>query len=677
MKLALTHRRLTVLMAMASLLAFAGGAGVEPLSAILAMLGLITALVWQPSKDLSTRMERVWLPLALLLVVRALVHVFLIRDDIVIPVVDLLFLLLIAEALRSLDADNDSRLYSLSFALLLASTAYRPGLLFALAFTAYVGLATVVLMVGHLRRQGEKHGTGEIPVPRAFLLTTAALSGVTLLFSALVFLTFPRVSQGWAGRGQPLATSIAGFADEVSLGSHGSRIFGNPEIVLRVAFPEGAPANLQGLYWRGRSYDRFDGIRWSRSSRLPPSLAPSAWYERWGGEVLQQEIYGAPLDVRILFALHPLMDVDAQSRIQPIFDNAGDFVYWGSATPVYTAYSLVGRPSPEELRRADSGFIPARQYFLQLPELSEEILTLADSLLDPAPTRYDKALALVQWFQSDFTYTLDLPATSGEATLEHFLLQRRAGHCEYFSTAMAILLRSQGIPAREVNGFLGGEWSDLGDYLAVTQNQAHAWVEIWFPDYGWVPFDPTPVGTGEGLAIDSWFWPGRFLFDALQHRWNRWVLDYSMENQFGLLQAFQRFFSPDNGPQMNSPSGGERGLPGGPLWWAVGAILLALGFLRVLRRRISHPETTRLFLRLREAGRRGGIPGSALHSPRSLTQHLEGKDHPAAPWAREVVDGYLKDRFSGSPLQAEGVEAMRSALERARRAFRNPKASGH
>ena len=670
MKLALTHRRLTVLMAMASLLAFAGGAGVEPLPAILAALGLITAIFWQPSTELSSRMEQIWLPLALLLVARALFHVFIIRDDVVIPVVDLLFLLLIAEALRSLDADNDSRLYSLSFALLLASTAYRPGLLFALAFTAYVAVATVALMVGHLRRQGERHGTGEIPIPRAFLFTTATLSGVTLLFSALVFLTFPRVSQGWAGRGQPLATSIAGFADEVSLGSHGSQIYGNPEIVLRVGFPEETPDNLQSLYWRGRSYDRFDGVRWSRSQRLPPSLAPSAWYERWGSDLITQEIYGAPLDVRVLFALHPLMDVEPQSRIQPIFDNTGDYIYWGSATPAYTAHSIIGRPSPEELREVEGGFIPARQFFLQLPELSPDLRALADSLLGSIPTRYDQAQTVVNWFQSEFSYTLELPPTAREATLEHFLLQRRAGHCEYFSTAMAILLRTQGIPAREVNGFMGGEWSDFGDYLAVTQNQAHAWVEVWFPGYGWVPFDPTPAGRGEGLAVNSWFWPGRFLFDALQHRWNRWVLDYSMENQFGLLQMAQDLFSRTNQPQEISPSRPERGLPGGPLWWGVGILVLAGGFSRSLQRRASIPEATRLFLRLKGAGRRRGIPKKVLHSPLSLTRHLDGALHPAAAPARRVVEGYLQDRFSANSLREEELDGMRSALKEARRALR-------
>ena len=152
MRLALLHRRLSILMAASSLAAFAGGAGVEPLSALFAGLGLGLALFWRPSVSLAASMEKVWLPLALLLVGRALFHVLVVEDDVVIPVVDLLFLLLLAEALRPLESQNDARLYSLSFALLLASTAYRPGLLFALAFMAYVAFATLALMVGHLRR---------------------------------------------------------------------------------------------------------------------------------------------------------------------------------------------------------------------------------------------------------------------------------------------------------------------------------------------------------------------------------------------------------------------------------------------------------------------------------------------------------------------------------------------
>ncbi len=174
MSLRLLHRRLAVLMGLAGLVAFAGGAGFEPLSAVLAALALGTALFWHPDPELSARMERVWLPLATLLVVRALIHFFVVRDDIVIPVVDLLLLLMSAEALRSLDAPNDIRLYSLSFALVLASTAYRPGIFFLIAFVAFVVLANVALMVGHLRRKAERHGVRDIPLGRGLLTTTAA-----------------------------------------------------------------------------------------------------------------------------------------------------------------------------------------------------------------------------------------------------------------------------------------------------------------------------------------------------------------------------------------------------------------------------------------------------------------------------------------------------------------------
>ena len=171
------------------------------------------------------------------------------------------------------------RLYALSFALILASTAYRPGVLFLLAFVSYIGLATVALMVGHLRRQSERHEIREVPLGRSLLSTTGALSGLILGVALLVFVTFPRVSQGWAGRGETMATSIAGFSDQVSIGEHGSTILGNPQIVLRVEFPDGPPSGLGGLHWRGRSYDRFDGVRWTRSDT--PPLEAAAFSNSW------------------------------------------------------------------------------------------------------------------------------------------------------------------------------------------------------------------------------------------------------------------------------------------------------------------------------------------------------------------------------------------------------------
>ena len=652
-------------MSLAGLIGFAGGAGFEPISAVLAAGALISALYWHPDPKLSLRLERVWLPLAAILVVRALYHVFLVRDDVVIPVVDLLLLLLSAEALRSLDAPNDMRLYALSFALVLASTAYRPGVLFLVAFVSYIVLATLALMVGLVRRKAEQHGVREVPLGRGLVATTGVLSGVILLIAMAIFVTFPRVSQGWAGRGEILATSIAGFSDEISIGEHGSTIQGNPEIVLRVEFPNGAPDDMGGLRWRGRSYDQFDGVRWTRSNGLPPSGGPTQWYEeRWSREVIEQRIYASPLDVRVLFALHPALGFDAESGIQPLFDNAGDFIYWGSVAPVYTALSPVSPPPPDTLRAARRGYTPADRYFLQIPRLDERIVALADSLAAGLDNRYDRVVAIESWLRT-FEYTRDLPATAAETSLEHFLFERRAGHCEYFSTAMVVMLRSIGIQARNVNGFLGGQWSQFGDYLVVTQNEAHSWVEVWFPGYGWVTFDPTPPGSAEAAAPTAWFWPGRIWFDGLQLRWNTWVLNYGMENQVGIFSRLFAPRAPDTATGAGSP-GGERGL-----WWPVLLALLIAAGLGWARRAGPRPSpTTAMYLQLRASCSRAGLPIAPGLTPLALVTHVRQHRSAAGRGAERVVDLYLRSRYGGERLGESEVREMREALEAARRVLR-------
>ena len=499
MRLQSLHRRLVVLMCGTALTAFAAGAGVEAVSAGLAYLALVVAFFWDPPAAVSERIGRVGLPLALLLAARVALHALALGGDVVVPVVDLLLLLLCSEALRSTEHFNEVRLYALTLALLLAATAYRPGAVFGLSFALYVALASVAVPMGVLRRKAQRFGD-PVPAPdRALVLPTLALSSVTLLAAVVVFLSFPRVARGWGNRGDVMASSIAGFADRISIGEVGSRIYSNPQVVLRVEFPEGLPDDFLSLRWRGRSYDRFSGTLWTRSEAVRPSSARRDWYrDRWQGPLIQQEIYAAALDVRVLFALHPLVEVRAEAGIQPMFDNVGDYFYWGTTAPVYSAWSMAGGPDPDSLRAAERGFMPDRERYLQLPPLPDRIHALADSLTRGLETRYDRAAAIQQYLRSEFTYTRELPNSAREATLDHFLFERKAGHCEYYSTAMVVLLRSLGIHARNVNGFLGGRWNEFGGYLAVTQNEAHSWVEVWFPNFGWVAFDPTPGGSATG-----------------------------------------------------------------------------------------------------------------------------------------------------------------------------------
>jgi len=656
-------------MGIAGLIGFAGGAGFEPFSALLAGGALLVALWWHPDAALSARLERVWLPLAALLVARALFHVFLVRDDVVIPVVDLLLLLLAAEALRSLDSPNDIRLYALSFALILASTAYRPGVLFLVAFVAYIVLATLALLIGLVRRKAELYGVREVPIGRGLVLTTGMLSGVIFLIAMAVFVTFPRVSQGWAGRGEVLATSIAGFSDEISIGEHGSTIAGNPEIVLRVEFPSGVPDDIDGLHWRGRSYDRFDGVRWTRTGGMPPSGGPTQWYEeRWGAGRVEQRIYGSPLDVRVLFALHPAIAFDAENGIQPLFDNAGDYIYWGSVPPVYTAVSPTSEPTPDELREARRGYAPSDRYFLQIPRLDPRIVQLADSLTEGLDNRYDRARAIESYLRT-FQYTRDLPRTAAETSLEYFLFERRAGHCEYFSTAMVMLLRSVGIQARNVNGFLGGQWSPFGEYLVVTQNEAHSWVEVWFPGYGWVTFDPTPPGDETAAVAASWFWPGRIWFDALQHRWNKWVLDYDMDSQVGIFASlFEDRQQEVAGGSGNSSQVVRSG-------WVVALFVLVVlgGYVWARRGRGPTSPTTAMYLQLRAACARAGLTVAPGLTPLALAQHVRHERAQAGPPAERVVDLYLRARYGGEALGDSDLREMGEALRATLRLLKGKK----
>ena len=194
MKRSSLHRRLIIILACIALVAFSAGAGVEPVSAALAFLGLAVAFFWSPSPGTSARISRIWPPLAVLLTLRIGFSVVFVGGDVVVPVVDLLLLLLVSEALRPEETLNEARLYALTLALLLAATAYRPGAVFGLAFAAYVVLASVTLPLGLVGRKVRALG-GRSPGPdRGFVITSVALSGVTLLFAAAVFLTFPRVA---------------------------------------------------------------------------------------------------------------------------------------------------------------------------------------------------------------------------------------------------------------------------------------------------------------------------------------------------------------------------------------------------------------------------------------------------------------------------------------------------
>lgn len=674
MRIALLHRRLAAGMALAALAAFAAGAGVSA-PVVLAGAGMALTLFWQPSPEGSVWVERGSRIGILALCAWMLYVAFILVADFMPAVLAMLLFLLVTECLRSLEAKNDMRLYSLSFALLVAATAYYPGVAFALAFVSYIALATLGMMVGYLRRQAETFRVPEIRVGRPFLAATAALSGITVLLSVLLFVVFPRLPRQWnvQGRAGTGGEVMAGFSDEVSLGEHGGRISSNPETAFRVEFPDGRPDDTGVLHWRGRSFDHFDGVRWTRSAGLPfSSPGPGQYRDRWGGPFRVQRIYGGPPGARVLFGLHPVVELLPRSAIRTRRDPSGDLVFFGSDEPVYTVVSAAVLPPEDLLRASPDEPPPDGTPYLQLPALPPRVRRLADSLTAGLPTRLDRVHAVERWLQTQFRYTLDLPRTTGDATLDAFLFRRREGHCEYFATAMTVLLREAGIPARQVTGFVGGEWNDFGSYLAVTGNDAHAWTEVWFPEVGWVAFDPTPAGSRlEALRRrdgQGWRWPGRRWMDGIEHRWYKWVLDYNLEKQIRLLRDAGSLFS------RNRSAGGSwtaRGAsPRAAVPWALGAVaVVALLWLARGRRRAAVPPEGRAYLALRRAYARAGWGRGAPATPLAWVAALRREGAPGAEEAGRAVDLYLHARFREESADEAARAALAAAVREARAAL--------
>src|SRR5207302_2040651 len=168
--------------------------------------------------------------------------------------------------------------------------------------------------------------------------------------------------------------------------------------------------------------------------------------------------------------------------------------------------------------------------------------------------------AVERWLATALRYTRDLPGDVADPIAD-FLFVRRAGHCELFSSAMVLMLRSLGIPARNVTGYFGGRRTDAG-YYAVRAGDAHSWVEVYFPDAGYVRFDPTPAsergGRQEGFQARM-----VLLWDSLQQRWRAFVVDYDLVSQAQAV-GWARGGPAGAGPARASAAGGGGGAPPPP-----------------------------------------------------------------------------------------------------------------
>nr|MBA2253093.1 transglutaminase domain-containing protein [Nitrospirales bacterium] len=194
--------------------------------------------------------------------------------------------------------------------------------------------------------------------------------------------------------------------------------------------------------------------------------------------------------------------------------------------------------SNEDRRRELSAYpTEVKRRFLQLPSVDPQVAELAHAVTRDVLTPYGMTIAIKQHLLSSYAYSLDVGSMLSASPLEDFLFTRKTGYCEHYATAMVVMLRTVGIPARLVTGFLPGEWNDFGHYYVVRQQDAHAWVEVWFPRSGWVTFDPTP-SVMKPVPSPLLKQVGG-LVDSIRLKWDRFVIHYSFYDQMTVAQGLR------------------------------------------------------------------------------------------------------------------------------------------
>ena len=472
-----------------------------------------------------------------------------------------LVLFLIVVRLFSLQRTRDHyMLAALSFLMVLAAAVLTVGSVFLLSFACFLLVAVVTFVLMEMRHSVAAESTHAQdprvaslvvisptqisptqPMAYALLAIAPALVLMILAGSFLIFFFLPRVSSRYLSAYTPTSDISTGFTDRVQLGRIG-QIQQSSEVVMHIEIQN----DLEGAYdlkWRGIALSAFDGRVWSNSfeqTQLRPAgdgsyrLAPLPLVDPRDasalvGRSIHYRVLMEPLGTNVFFLAERPRSLKGNFR--RVSTDAGGAVYnLDPENPItrYEAESQLAEIDSDELRLAANTAPAGMDEYLKLPPLDIRIAKLAEEITAAAPSNYEKAIALEHYLATRFGYTLELPSRVPLDPLANFLFERKHGHCEYFASSMAVMLRSLRIPSRMVTGFRGGEFNDLTGQYVVRASDAHSWVEAYFPGSGWISFDPTPAGS---LPARTGWSRMQLYVDAAASFWREWIINYDISHQ--------------------------------------------------------------------------------------------------------------------------------------------------
>ncbi len=559
------------------------------------------------------------------------------------------------------------QLCAISYLEFLAAAASTSEIQFAACAFLYLGLSAGAMWALQAEAAAEEQGEPAHRLRAGFAAKVLVLSTCAgFLVSAVLFAVTPRVGIGHILRRNGPTGGLTGFSGMISLRDV-TGIKTDRRVVARVEFPTLARGlDPSDLYLRGIVYNVFDGSVWRRTAGKELAVPRSGFLYFLSSPAPRStlstaEITLEPIDSPVLFVYkYPVL---IEGTLGEIRNDGRGSLFFPPGGRQATRYRI--QFASETMGEASAGEGAYSDEDLLLPRGWDNIKEISARVTGPGRTDAEKAELARAYFQKEFRYSLDDPAP----TLRHFLTVKKQGFCEHYASALCLVLRAAGIPARVAAGFLGGEWSGVGKYLIVRQSDAHAWTEAWIGGR-WVTLDATPR-LGERSPFFSRTGTVGIYLDWARQRWNKYVVNYSLRMQAegvsGGIAALRRVKNALRRASAGSP------FPGGQAGEVAAGILAALAVAAVGRWLLGGRSPARL------AGRNGApLPrryakllrrlssGGFCRAPGSTLEEMIGDAVSVRPALRGEAAAFLavyhRDRFGGRPLSPGEVrEAARLA----------------
>jgi len=606
--------------------------------------------------------------------------------------VHLVFFLAVMKVLTSKTSRDYLYTAVIAFLELLAAAILSINLNFFVFLALFLLFAIAALTSSEIRRSMAKSpATARRGVrrfhPRLAALSLLATLGILLLTAGLFFF-LPRTADAAFAHLISHRIFLPGLSDHVTLGEIGEIKTSSRPVMHISVYNPGPPEPFK---WRGGALTGFDGRHWFNADQTEDAIPADHGHVNLSGSAFRPNgrriSYIVEMDEiendALFFAGTP---EQVELRYPGIFRTATGSFRLGHAPPPsfrYEAYSLLEEPPEAAEPVSPPPVLDAREREtdLQLPPLDPRIPQLARTMSSGATSDLERARDIERHLRSDFAYTLQLPSAEPRDPLAYFLFTRKKGHCEYFASAMAVMLRTLNIPSRLATGFQSGIYNPLTELWLIRASDAHSWVEAWIPGRGWTTFDPTPP---EPPHSPSLLTRAGLYLDAAQTFWQEWVVSYDPGHQGTLADRLEQdagrmgirwFDSLSGAPSRWDASvmvwlrhdgliaAGFLAL-GGLLWFFVPPAFRLLGMRRRVRRvrlgQASVADATVLYQRMLQILRRRGYQKPLWFTPREFASSLPV---PMAVTVSEFTAAYNAMRYGGRTDLAARLSVLLDELQ--------------